>query len=292
MQKLIIGLPGNEHTAAAISAKNGIPLGKAEMRRFPDGECYTRFYEGLKGKSVYLVCTLFRPDELILPLYFAASGARRAGAEKVILVAPYLCYLRQDKVFLEGEILSAKLFAELLSSFLDGLITIDPHLHRYKSLSEVYSIPTLVIQSTENIASWIRANVRKPLIIGPDSESEQWAATLSAKLRAPYLVLQKKRLGDRSVEIEIPQVKNYSDFTPVLLDDIISTGKTMAETVKHLSACGMLPPICIAVHAVFAQGAYEELMAAGAKEIVSCNTIPHHSNKIDVTGLLAAAELP
>src|SRR5262245_36353635 len=133
MEKIIIALPGNDTTAYAVSAKSGIPLAKAEIRIFPDGESYVRFLSPLNGKTVYLVCTLHRPNEQFLPLYLTAGGARDAGAEKVVLIAPYLCYLRQDKVFLDGEVLSSKRFASLLSSFLDALVTIDPHLHRYKS---------------------------------------------------------------------------------------------------------------------------------------------------------------
>jgi ribose-phosphate pyrophosphokinase len=289
MNKLIIALPGNETLARALSDKTSIPIGQCEFRRFPDSEVYVRILGEVNGRIVYLVCTLHHPDEQLLALYFLATAAKKAGAARIVLIAPYLSYMRQDKVFQPGEVVTSALFASLLSSFIDELVTIDPHLHRYLSLSEIYSVPCQVKHSMELVARWIATNVQKPLIIGPDSEGRQWVADLAGKLDAPFLVSEKKRHGDRQVEIELPDIEKYAGCHPVLLDDIVSTGKTMMETVRHLAVRGLRAPVCIAVHAVFAPGAYEELTRSGAGQVVSCNTIPHPSNSIDISGLLAGA---
>ena len=127
------------------------------------------------------------------------------------------------------------------------------------------------------------------MLIGPDSESEQWVTAVAADAGAPFVVLEKTRRGDRDVEVSIPEVGKWRDRTPVLVDDIISTARTMIEMVGRARAAGLKAPVCIGNHAVFADNAYAELKQAGAGEIVTCNTIGHDSNRIDVSGLIASA---
>jgi ribose-phosphate pyrophosphokinase len=137
------------------------------------------------------------------------------------------------------------------------------------------------------LSQWIGAEVTRPLLIGPDGESEQWVASVAQAANAPCVVLEKIRRGDRDVEVSVPEVERWRDNTPVLVDDIISTAHTMIETVNHLRNAGMKPSVCVAIHAVFADDAYRELRDAGAERIVTANTIAHPSNGIDVTPLLA-----
>ena len=94
---------------------------------------------------------------------FFANLAREFGAKKVGLIAPYLGYMRQDKRFHQGEAITSNIFAEFLSKQVDWLITIDPHLHRHKSLSEIYSIPAQALHAIALIANWVKANVKNPL---------------------------------------------------------------------------------------------------------------------------------
>jgi ribose-phosphate pyrophosphokinase len=285
---LVIPLPGNDDLAGRILGRLGVELGKLETRNFPDGETYLRIMTETKVREVVLVCTLDRPDPKLLPLIFAAKTARQLGAAQVGLVAPYLAYLRQDKRFQEGEAVTSTIFATLLSSAFDWLVTVDPHLHRYQSLDEIYSIPTRVVHSAPLVAEWIAANEPAPLLIGPDIESEQWVSEVAARANAPYRVLRKQRHGDRDVEITVPDLHEFSARTPVLVDDIVSSGRTMIDTARRLKAQGMPPPICIAVHALLSPDARTSLReVCGA--VVSTNTVAHESNRIDVSGSLAAA---
>jgi ribose-phosphate pyrophosphokinase len=240
------------------------------------------------GRDVALVCTLDRPDPKFLPMTFAATTAWQLGAARVGLVAPYLAYMRQDKRFHEGEAVTSGIFATLVSSTFDWLVTVDPHLHRHKSLGEIYSIPSRAVRSAPLLAEWIAANVPAPLVIGPDIESEQWVSEVAARANAPHRVLRKERRGDRDVEISLPDLHEFSGRTPVLVDDIVSSGRTMIETARHLRAQGMAPPTCIAVHALLAPDAYGAL-AETSGAIVSSNTVLHETNLIDVSGPLAEA---
>ncbi|GHD60517.1 phosphoribosylpyrophosphate synthetase [Thalassobaculum fulvum] len=289
MRPLVLPLPGNEDLAADLTARLGAEAGALQVRRFPDGETYVRLLTEVAGRQVVLVCTLDRPDDRLLPLVFAAATARELGAERVGLVCPYLGYMRQDKRFQPGEAISSAIFARLLDPWIDWLVTVDPHLHRRSSLSEIYAAPADVLHAAPAIAAWIRREVPRPLLVGPDSESEQWVSAVARDAAASYVVLEKTRRGDRDVEVSVPEVVRWRDHTPVLVDDIVSTGRTMIETIGHLRRAGLAAPVCIGVHAVFAGDAFREIAAAGAGRTVTCNSIRHPSNAIDLGPLLADA---
>lgn len=286
---LLIAFPGNEAMAAALAATLGWEQGSVEVRHFPDGESYIRFHTDVKGRTVVLACTLDRPDAKMMALYFAASTARDLGARRVGLLAPYLSYMRQDKCFNPGEGVTAAQFARFMSGAVDWLVTADPHLHRIHALDEVYSIDTRVVRAAPAIARWIAANVNAPLIVGPDEESEQWVAAVARDAGCPYTVLSKIRRGDRDVEVSLPQVDAWRDRTPVLVDDIASSARTMVAAVKNILAAGMRAPVCVAVHPIFAQDAYEILLAAGPARVASCDTISHPSNAIGLADAFVPA---
>ncbi|NUQ10736.1 MAG: ribose-phosphate pyrophosphokinase [Gemmatimonadaceae bacterium] len=287
MTPIVLALPGNEVLAASLVSRPGAESGLIELRRFPDGETYVRLETPVRDREVILACTLERPDDKLIRLLFLAAAARDLGAARIGLVAPYLAYMRQDRRFREGEGVTSSYFARIVSANIDWLVTVDPHLHRRSSLAEIYSIGTDVVHAAPRVAEWIKANVEQPLLVGPDAESAQWVQDVAALADAPSVVLQKTRHGDREVAVSIPDVDRWRDHTPVLVDDIISTARTMIETVGHLRRSGLRPATCIGVHAVFADDAYRQLQAAGPAQIVTCNTIPHPSNAIDLHDILA-----
>ena len=286
---VLFTLAGNQEIADSLIRKLNLEVGHFDLRNFPDGETYIRIQTPVKGKKIILVCTLNQPDNKLLPLYFLAKALKEQGAKQVCLLAPYLAYMRQDKVFKYGEAVTARYFAQLISGFVDSLVTVDPHLHRISRLEEVYSIPTKVLHASQPIADWIKTNIKKPVLVGPDIESHQWVSEVASLAQLPFFVLEKTRTGDRQVEISKPNVQNYTDHTPVLIDDIISTARTMMQTVRRLLEAGMVAPVCVGVHAVFADNAYQDLMATGAGKIATCNTILHPSNEIDLSDLLINA---
>lgn len=288
MKPLLFAFPANERLALGIATHLEAEIGKLVVHRFPDGESYLRLDAAVDGREVVLLCTLDRPNDKTLALLFAAQLARELGARCVGLVAPYLAYMRQDIRFRPGESISSRSFAALLSAAVDWIVTVDPHLHRFASLDELYSVPTRVVHAAPSIAAWIAAR-KSPLLIGPDSESDQWVAAIARAANAPYVVLRKARHGDREVDIAAPDIARYAGHMPVLVDDIVSTARTMIATVQHIRAAGLAAPLCIGVHAVFAGEAFADLIAAGAAEVVTCNTIEHVSNQIDLTVPIAEA---
>lgn len=289
MNLTVFAFPGNEALAKTLAQQLNAQSGALTVHHFPDGEIVVRIDTPIAGKDVVFVCTLDHPDSKLLPILFAADLAGELGALRVGLISPYLSYLRQDKRFHSGEAITSKTFAALLSSHLDFLITADPHLHRYTSLSEIYSLRTKVVHAAPAIAAWIKNNVVNPLLVGPDSESAQWVEAIAGLAGVPHTVLEKIRHGDSDVQINLPQSDRWHDHTPVLVDDIISTAHTMMEVLHHLTQQRITSTICIGVHAIFAGQAYQDLLSAGAAHIVTCNTICHASNQIDLHPLFAAA---
>jgi ribose-phosphate pyrophosphokinase len=287
MNQTVFTLPDSESLAAGLAKQLNAETGRLILRRFPDDESYVRVESHVEGKTAIVVASLREPDDKFLPLVFLAAALKDLGAKKIILVAPYLAYMRQDRRFKKGEAVTSVCFARLVSEWFDALVTVDPHLHRLTSLDEIYTIPSVVPHAAPLISNWISENIENPLLVGPDSESEQWVKSVAEGAGgAPYVVLEKVRRGDRDVEISIPHVARWREKTPVLVDDIISTARTMVETVKHLKRAGMPAPVCIGVHAVFAGNAYDDLLAAGARSVHTCDTIPHQSNAISVLPLL------
>jgi ribose-phosphate pyrophosphokinase len=211
-----------------------------------------------------------------------ADTARDLGAARIGLVAPYLPYMRQDARFQPGEGVTSRYFSRVMSAHVDWLATVDPHLHRYRSLDEVYTIPSRVVSAAPLLARWIHGNVRDPLLIGPDTESGQWVRAVAEAIGAPHAVLTKTRAGDRDVRLEASNLREYRDRSPVLIDDVISTGSTLAEAARLVCGQGLAAPVCLAVHAVCSGNAYDGVMAAGCRSVVTCNTVPHPSNAIDV----------
>ncbi len=288
---IFIAFPGYEELCHKIynqfkNTGSTAILGELIIRNFPDGETFVRLNTEVKNSDVILICGLDNPDQKAIALMFIANFVKEQGCIRIGIVAPYLGYMRQDKSFNPGEVVTSKIFAKFLSEHFDWLVTIDPHLHRYNTLSDIYSIPAKALHAAGSIATWVVNNVSNPILIGPDSESNQWVSEIAGLSGLPYIIMEKKRYSDVDVSISSPDLDSYKNCSPVILDDIISTGRTMIEVIKHLKQVRMADPICIGVHAIFSADSYEELLKAGAKRVITCNTIKHISNEIDISNLI------
>ena len=279
-------MPGNEDLADEIAVLTASETGAIESHRFPDGESYVRIRGDVGNSDTFLVCTLADPDRQFLPLVFAARVLRAAGARRVSLIAPYLAYMRQDRAFAVGEAVSSRIFADLISREFDRLITVDPHLHRIASLQEIYSIPATVVHTSELIGTWVRDHVASPIVLGPDAESAQWAKSIARDAGCPWGVFRKERRGDREVHLIAPSLDEHRTRTPVLVDDIISSGATLIQAAKLLRAADMLLPYCIAVHALCDEGTAAEIQGLG-QSLLTSDSIPNPHSAFGVASLIA-----
>lgn len=286
---LLFTLKAAPGLAERLYREYDMEAGQFSRRQFPDGETYLRLLTPVAGRDVILLCALDRPDGVTLPLLFAAAAARDQRARSVGLVAPYLAYMRQDKAFNPGEAVTSISYARLLSGAFDWLVTVDPHLHRHRDLGALFSIPSVLATAAKPIADWVLHNVDQPVLLGPDAESAQWVEGVARLADVPSLVFEKTRHGDRDVTIMPKGLEAFHGRTPVIIDDILSSARTMIEATRLIRAAGYRAPICIGVHAIFAEDALATLEAAGPARIVTVNTVPHASNSIDITDQLGGA---
>ncbi|NMV37747.1 ribose-phosphate pyrophosphokinase [Ralstonia insidiosa] len=287
-RRVVLALPGNQAAAARLAVPLAAEIGHAELKRFPDGEFHVRLQTPVSDADVVIVCTLDRPDDKVMALLWLAIAAHQGGAARVGLVAPYLAYMRQDAIFQPGEICAAQHFAELLTRYFDWLVAVDPHLHRIPDLSDIYGVPAAAVQAAPAVAAWVQAHVTKPLLVGPDEESRQWVEHVANLCNAPWTVLSKTRHSAWRVEVSAVRSDLPTERTPVLVDDIISTGRTMIAAANQLRGAGLPHPVCVGVHAVFSADAYSELSAVAA-DVVTCDTIAHPTNRIELTEPIVVA---
>jgi len=274
---------------ARIAAAANCSLLPLEQRRFPDGERYLRLREDPRGEHVWIVADLMPPDETLMGVLLLAATLREQGAAQVGLVAPYLPYMRQDMAFHRGECISARHMAALLGARVDALVTVDAHLHRIGSLDEVFDIPARNLSAASLLADAVGADTARPLLVGPDAESAQWVSAAAERIGCPWTVLEKVRSGDRSVRVSGTFRPEWKPLEPVFLDDVLSTGSTLVEACSLLKAEGMRAPRVAVVHAIFAGDAEQRLRAAGVAGILSCDSLPHPSNRVGLAPLIATA---
>jgi len=284
---ILMAFPEMRPLAEPLASAMGAELRALDWHHFPDGESLMTLPGDLDGADLALLANLRDPDRVALPLRFAAATAREMGAHRVGLIAPYLGYMRQDRRFEGGQAISAPLFAQFLGESFDWLVTVDPHLHRITRLGEVFPMPAMRVVSAPLLANWIKTNLQDAVLLGPDSESQQWVAEVARLAGRPYEILHKVRTGDRQVEVSVPDSAALRHGTPVILDDIASSGRTLVRTIERLVASGTRAPVCLVIHAVFAGSAHDDILAAGAVRIVTTDTIPHRSNGIGISPLLA-----
>ena len=284
---VLIALPGNEARADGLAEALDGERVELDYRRFPDGESYLRIDAELAGRAVVLVATLDRPDPKIPRLLFAADLVRDLGARSVGLVAPYLPYMRQDCRFHPGEALTSVSFANRISASVDWLVTVDPHLHRYPTLDTIYTIPGRVVSAAPAVADWIVDSIERPVVVGPDEESEQWARAVAEPRGLPWRVMTKQRFGDHEVRITAPDLTGLDGHHPVLVDDILSSGATLADAARVLVEAGLPVPACAVVHGLFGDRARAHLAGAGIETVVCTDTVDAPESKIELADRIA-----
>ncbi|MBI2667041.1 ribose-phosphate diphosphokinase [Candidatus Woesearchaeota archaeon] len=287
---LVTTCGNSEKLAQELAKKLRATYSPLTISAFPDGDLYLKFNITLKGKTLVIVESLFpHSQKSLLDIIFAAETAKDLGAKRVILIAPYLAYMRQDKRFHPGEAISSKIMAKLLNNSVDKIITIDPHAHRYRNLRDIFTIPAVQLTSNHLIAAYVKKHWKKAVLLGPDWESSQWAARIAEEVGFESTILKKTRHSSRHVSVKLVKtVKAVSlqGKDVVIIDDIISTGKTIAEAAKLVRRLGAKTVTAIGVHGLFVENALPKLKTAGVNRIVTSNCIEHPTNRVDVVSLL------
>lgn len=286
MSAAVFAFDDDHAPAQRLAAALRAPLHPIHLHRFPDGEALPTV-AGVHD-TVFLYRALDRPDDKIVPLRLAADALRRAGARRLVLVAPYMPYLRQDMVFEPGQPLSRDVLGALLGPGFDRIVTVEPHLHRTHDLQPVFGKPVTAL-SVATLFSHAIDGAGDVLVVGPDAESEPWAAAVAQARGADHAVFSKRRFGDRQVALELPDGLDVAGRKAVLVDDICSSGATLIAAVGELRARGATPVDVLVAHALFTPETAGRLRQAGARRIVSTDACRHPTNGIYLAGQLADA---
>lgn len=283
---LILGFPEYAPQARRLAAAAGLPYREVALHRFPDGECRVRLPLPLPER-VILCRSLDHPNDKLIELALAARTARELGSGHLTLVAPYLCYMRQDIAFSPGEAVSQRIVGRLLADWFDAVITVDPHLHRIRRLEEaVPAARAVALACTPLVSALIAREDPSPLLAGPDLESEQWVRTIAESVGLDWCVGEKERLGDREVRVRFPRA-DCRGRPVVLIDDVASTGRTLEAAALALGRQRPAGVSVLVTHALFLEEALERLRAAGVGRILSTDSIPHPTNRIELARLIA-----
>jgi ribose-phosphate pyrophosphokinase len=275
--------------AQALASRIGVPCGQIIAHPFPDGETRVRVPLGREATALY--CSLDRPNARLLELVLAASAARDQGVRDIMLIAPYLPYMRQDIAFAAGEAVSQKVVGALLAQHFDRLLTIDPHLHRTRTLAQIFDRkPAFALSATRAFARELAplCDGKSCLVVGPDIESAPLAIGLADALGLPCAIAAKVRAGDRDVHISgLPDTLAGRGI--IIIDDIVSSGATLATLAGHLRSRGAgTIDVCV-THALCDDSAINLINASGVRTFISCDSVAHPTNRVSAASVIADA---
>ena len=276
----IQSLPSSSHDAARLAARLGIPFHEIAIHDFPDGEIRVTASPATPVTIIY--ASLDRPNEKLIALTFAAEALRRGGAKRLVLLAPYLCYMRQDTAFHEGEAISQMVVGRLIAGCVDRVLTVDAHLHRTPDIGTVFpGIESDNLSAMPAIAAGLLMTCIEPvtIVVGPDAESQPWVSNLAAQARR----------GDRSVEIGFTDPICIAGRPALIVDDIVSSGGTMIACAKALTSAGATTIDAIVTHALFPEQLCHDMIEAGIRSIRSTHSVPHSTNAIVLDNLFIDA---
>jgi len=282
---------GNAHPdlAQRVAEALGVPLGKAVVDRFPDGEVRVRLLESVRGDDVYLIQPTSPPvNDHLMELLLLADAARRSSAGRINAVIPYFGYARQDKQTQGREPVSAKLVANLLETVgVHRVIAIDLHAPQIQGF---FDIPVDHLSAVRLFARYLQEKgyTENGVVVSPDAGRAEEARRLSERLGLPFAMLAKRRHGPKETSVTYV-IGEVVGKRPLIIDDIVSTGGTIRRGVEALLLAGALPEMVVmATHPVLVGEARENLSHPAIREVIFTDTIPLRDGGYTV---LSTAEL-
>jgi len=277
----IISGTASHQIAQDLSKILKIPLARIISKRFPDKEFYFRIVDDIKDKNVIIVQTTY-PDPNLVELFLMQNAAEEAGAKKITVVIPYYGYARQDTKFQEGEALSAKAIADIISLNADEVITVDPH---KEHILDFFSTSAVSCTAVPEIANYLKTK-KIDMLLAPDKGALDRAKQASEIIGCEFDHMEKTRIDGSTVEMK-PKELDAKNKTVAIIDDIISTGGTMALAIKELKKQGAKKVLVACTHGLFAGDAVKKLSSSGCDEIISTDTIQNDYSTVKTARCIA-----
>jgi len=264
--KVVAGA-SSQRLSKELAGALGADLVNMERKTFPDGEVYVRLADSLRGEHAVLVSTTY-PQNALVELLLLEEAAHSQGASEISVVVPYYAYSRQDRVFQEGEVVSAKAIAELLEIKADRFITVDPH---KEHILGFFGIEAHGVSAVPLLAKHLGSH-GVDTVLAPDKGALDRAQFAAKCLGAEFDYMEKTRLSGTEVVMKAKRL-DVKGKTVAIVDDIISTGGTIATAAAELKRQGAKRVVAACTHGLFLGGALERLRAAGCDEVVCTDTI-------------------
>lgn len=284
---VIISDDQNSPLAKKISLNLHAEYKNIELRIFADGESKIRLDNMAKKNCIIIHSTYPPTDQHLMQLFMIMYKCKEDGAKDICVVSPYLAYTRQDKVFVNGEIITINLVGKILASLgITKLITIDSH----KPNALNYSFETIDLTAIPSLSSYIKhtLTMNNPIVISPDEGGIERAKKFAELINANSLSLVKTRdrfTGDVSVSLlDQGTLKNCD---ALIVDDMISTGTSIIKTTELLKKYHIGDVYAICTHALLLDDAKQKLLNAGIKEVISTNSIPNEFAKVDLSSVIS-----
>jgi ribose-phosphate pyrophosphokinase len=280
----VFGFAVEAAPAGRLADRLGVTCQTVAVRHFPDGESLVRVDPSPETALLYR--SLDHPNDKLVELLLAASALRANGADKLVLIAPYLAYMRQDAAFHEGEAVSQVVIGKLLADHFDALLTLDPHLHRTHSLAAVMpGIEAVSLSAAPLLAASLDGS-DDPLLVGPDGEARQWVERIARPLNLEFVVGRKRRDGDRKVTLSIPDAERALARRVILVDDLISSGATLKVAARLLLEAGAKSVEALATHCLAGDADLAELRRVGVSRIVATDSVAGPFSQLPIAELL------
>lgn len=275
--------------ARRLADQLGVACHDVIVRHFPDGESLVRAPDAMIAPVAMLYRSLDHPNRKLVEVMLAAAALRDGGARQVVLIAPYLAYMRQDMAFRRGEAVSQRVVGSLLAERFDAVVTVDPHLHRIAGLADIMpAIPTRAVAAAPALAEMIKVDrAADTVLIGPDSESRAWVAALAGRLDLAWMVGEKRRSGDRAVALTLPDAARLRGRPAIIVDDLLSTGGTMMACVDEARNAGATRVEAVVTHCIASRTVISHLLASGLDRIRSTDSIPGPTSAVSVASVIA-----
>jgi ribose-phosphate pyrophosphokinase len=272
----IIGGTASKSVAEDLSIKLDKPLAVTISKRFPDNEFYMRIEDDVSGEHVVIVQTTY-PDNNIVELFILQNAVEEAGAKEITVVIPYFGYARQDTKFKSGEPISAKALASLISLNADRVITVDPH---KEYILDFFSTPAFSCSAVPELAKYLKIK-DIDMVLAPDKGALERVKKASKIIKCDFDYMEKTRIDGETIEIK-PKKLDSHNKNVAIIDDIISTGGTMAKSIQELKKYGAKNVFIACTHGLFAGDAIKKLNAAGCDEIISTDTVFSEFSKVKI----------
>jgi ribose-phosphate pyrophosphokinase len=263
----------NPALATAVAKRLGTRLAACVLERFPDGELHVELQESVRGRRVFLLQPTSPPVEPhIFELLLMSDACRRAGARQRIAVIPYFGYARQDRRAKGRDPIGARLVSDVLTTAgVDAVVVLDLH---SRAAEGFFSVPAEHLSAVSLLADAIRGQVgANAVVVAPDLGAVRLANRYGGDFACPVATVYKTRLTGREVKVQ-QLVGDVRDKVPFIVDDMISTGGTVAAAVRALLAAGCRPDLTVvATHGVFTAQAAHTLRALPISRIVTTDSV-------------------